>query len=464
MANVPLKSIKFPDLSDTYTIPQIANNLDTSGKSADSKVTGDAIAAAEAKVGTLSNLTTTAKTDAVAAINEVDADVADLRSASKNVETFGFNYEFQNGYLSQGNVIPIGYRVASKNIMMYDRNLIVTIADGFRLGCHHYNYSTEAYTTNAGWQTGKYFIPAFTKFRIEIARVTENTSETADINEFLSKVTFESATYDAIKTTTDNKLIQSFAHKGYALTAPECTAAAMIEAKRHGYTGAECDIQITSDGKYVIWHDVSLSKLGDSNPISDYTLAELQAMDFGSWKSPKYAGEKILTFEEFVILCKKLGLQILIDTKVEFSEAQITELSNMVNSYHMIDNAIWYINFNGGYLAKLKELYPRARIAWIGAATETFCSIVAQHVIPGVENSVCAIPSISDLTAEDVARAHSYGISAGCYTAIDVNGDTDSTINIAAFQSTLIAAADKGIDLIVSDVLRAKDAIDGNLL
>lgn len=40
MANVPLKSIKFPGLSDTYTVPQIDSTLTQQGKAADAKKTG----------------------------------------------------------------------------------------------------------------------------------------------------------------------------------------------------------------------------------------------------------------------------------------------------------------------------------------------------------------------------------------------------------------------------------------
>lgn len=43
MANVPLKSIKFPGLSDTYTVPQIDNTLATAGKAADAKAAGDVV-------------------------------------------------------------------------------------------------------------------------------------------------------------------------------------------------------------------------------------------------------------------------------------------------------------------------------------------------------------------------------------------------------------------------------------
>lgn len=43
MANVPLKSIKFPGLEDTYTVPQIDSTLTQSGQAADAKVVGDEI-------------------------------------------------------------------------------------------------------------------------------------------------------------------------------------------------------------------------------------------------------------------------------------------------------------------------------------------------------------------------------------------------------------------------------------
>lgn len=43
MANVALKSIKFPGLTDTYTVPQIDSTLAVTGKAADAKAVGDAL-------------------------------------------------------------------------------------------------------------------------------------------------------------------------------------------------------------------------------------------------------------------------------------------------------------------------------------------------------------------------------------------------------------------------------------
>ena len=41
MANIPLQSIKFPGLSNTYTSPQVDATLTTTGAAADAKAVGD---------------------------------------------------------------------------------------------------------------------------------------------------------------------------------------------------------------------------------------------------------------------------------------------------------------------------------------------------------------------------------------------------------------------------------------
>ena len=43
MATKPLKTIKFPGLEDTYTIPQVDATLTQTGQAADAKKTGDEI-------------------------------------------------------------------------------------------------------------------------------------------------------------------------------------------------------------------------------------------------------------------------------------------------------------------------------------------------------------------------------------------------------------------------------------
>ena len=53
MANKPLKSIKFPNLSNTYTVPEVDATLTGTGKAADAKKTGDEITAIKADLSEL---------------------------------------------------------------------------------------------------------------------------------------------------------------------------------------------------------------------------------------------------------------------------------------------------------------------------------------------------------------------------------------------------------------------------
>ena len=72
MANVPLKSIKFPGLDDTYTVPVVDSSLTQSGAAADAKVAGDKVGELKSAVGVLNELHTDDKNSIVGAINEVN--------------------------------------------------------------------------------------------------------------------------------------------------------------------------------------------------------------------------------------------------------------------------------------------------------------------------------------------------------------------------------------------------------
>lgn len=53
MANKPLKSIKFPGLADTYTVPEIDSTLAGAGKAADAKKVGDEITSVKADLSVM---------------------------------------------------------------------------------------------------------------------------------------------------------------------------------------------------------------------------------------------------------------------------------------------------------------------------------------------------------------------------------------------------------------------------
>ena len=89
------------------------------------------------------------------------------------------------------------------------------------------------------------------------------------------------------------------AHRGASADRPENTLAAFDEALRQGADGIELDLQLTRDGAVVVFHDWTLSKLGDEQRgIPALALEELKRLDAGAWFAPQHAGERVPTLAE----------------------------------------------------------------------------------------------------------------------------------------------------------------------
>ena len=95
----------------------------------------------------------------------------------------------------------------------------------------------------------------------------------------------------------------TIAHRGASGYAPENTRAAFERAIEMGADMVETDVQLTLDGELVLIHDDHVDRTSDAQgPVADYTLDELRQLDMGSWFGDGFAGERILTLEEFCTL------------------------------------------------------------------------------------------------------------------------------------------------------------------
>jgi glycerophosphoryl diester phosphodiesterase len=75
------------------------------------------------------------------------------------------------------------------------------------------------------------------------------------------------------------------AHRGASDEVPEHTAAAYEQALADGADGFEADVRLTADAHLVCVHDRRLERTSNGTGVlSTMTLAELEELDFGSWK------------------------------------------------------------------------------------------------------------------------------------------------------------------------------------
>ena len=119
------------------------------------------------------------------------------------------------------------------------------------------------------------------------------------------------------------------AHRGASAYAPEHSAEAYRLAIAQGADFVEQDLAVTKDGALVSIHDLTLERTTDVEQVfpdrsveekagdkvvrrwyvHDFTLAEIKRLDAGSYFGAKFAGTRILTFQESIDLVRgKAGL------------------------------------------------------------------------------------------------------------------------------------------------------------
>ncbi|SEN41323.1 glycerophosphoryl diester phosphodiesterase [Actinacidiphila rubida] len=75
------------------------------------------------------------------------------------------------------------------------------------------------------------------------------------------------------------------AHRGASEDVPEHTLAAYRKAIEDGADALECDVRLTADGELVCVHDRRVNRTSNGRgAVSSLELADLAALDFGSWK------------------------------------------------------------------------------------------------------------------------------------------------------------------------------------
>ncbi len=95
--------------------------------------------------------------------------------------------------------------------------------------------------------------------------------------------------------------VLAIAHRGASGHAPENTRAAFDLAIETGADMIETDVQVTRDGQLVLFHDDLVNRTSNGlGPLADHTLEELQVLDLGSWFGSTFAGQRIVTLDEFV--------------------------------------------------------------------------------------------------------------------------------------------------------------------
>lgn len=299
-----------------------------------------------------------------------------IETAKESITDIKHIFEFEFGDVNgSGQVVVSQRRMTTPTIQHYDYNIIIPKRNGYT-GCGIVTYSDA--TGSSPQFLGvvnslhDYLIKAGTYFRLIIYNPDNTQIVTGDkynnliYNDFhaysqpLSNSYIRSGNYK--DTYLYNKNVKSVCHRGASRTAPENTLPAFIVARKYGFEWVETDIAWTHDNVPVLLHDETINRTSNgTGNIADLDYDDIKNLDFGSWFSPSYAGTKIPTLEEFLALCRKIGLKARLDMNHSMNQSQYEEMCRLVIRYGMKNN----VEFNGYSVSSLeyiKDILPSATL------------------------------------------------------------------------------------------------------
>lgn len=153
------------------------------------------------------------------------------------------------------------------------------------------------------------------------------------------------------------------AHRGASHDAPENTLSAFRLAWEQGADGIEGDFYLSKDHQIVCIHDKTTGRTaGKDLPVAETPFAELRKLDVGSWKSPRYAGERIPTLAEVLAI---VPADKLFYVEIKCGPEIVPYLPAAFKASGLSAKQIRIICFQEEVIAACKQLLPEIKAYWL---------------------------------------------------------------------------------------------------
>jgi glycerophosphoryl diester phosphodiesterase len=184
--------------------------------------------------------------------------------------------------------------------------------------------------------------------------------------------------------------VEIVAHRGASHDAPENTLPAVKLGWEQNADAVEIDVFLSKDGKIVVIHDDDTGRTaGVKKRVDEQTLAELRALDAGSWKNARLAGTRIPTLEE-VLATVPAGKRLFVEIKC--GPEILPELQGVLDLSGKRGQVV-IISFGFDVVEQAKKRFPEVPVYWL-------------YHFSDEEKRTYGNPSLADL----IAKAKSVGL------------------------------------------------------
>lgn len=231
--------------------------------------------------------------------------------------------------------------------------------------------------------------------------------------------------------------VKMIAHRGVSGLERENTNPAFVAAGNRSYFGVETDVHKTADGRYIIIHDETTSRVTrgavninvEESPYDAVRDLVLPDKDGSTVRQDI----RVPLLGEYVHICKKYDKTCVLELKNAFSREEIREIIAIIREYGYLDKVI-FISFVLENCLTLRELLPQQPVQWLTEKelTEEQEEVLCSHRL-GLDSYYKV------LNRGVIDRLHAAGLEVNCWTVDDPQWAAD-----------LIAM---GVDYITSNIL-----------
>lgn len=206
-------------------------------------------------------------------------------------------------------------------------------------------------------------------------------------------------------------------HRGAAGYAPENTMVSFERGIALRADAIELDIHPTSDGELVVIHDPTLDRTTSGQGlVSAHTLAEIQALDAGSWFDPSFRDERVPTLVE-VLEWARGRTKVVIEIKQgPIFYPSIAELLAAALDRTGMRGEVLAISFDHLSVKRLKELAPDIPTGVLYAGRCVNPVALARDA-----GADALMPYWALLTKDEVDQAHAAGLFIGPWGGAEQN-------------------------------------------
>lgn len=276
---------------------------------------------------------------------------------NEGVETSILN----NLHFEQGGIDNVGInstyassaRIRTRNILLSGDNIYISLnnTDYPNASCEVFYYDVNGNFIEHNYWHNELYIEKGKYFRVLLTLDRTSTSASYNVNTTLNN------THISNQVNNNNGKVKLVSHQGNVVaTTNQCKIDGYIDAGKSGFTACEGDLRFTSDNIPVLCHDASFvdATSGQTIIIANNTLSQLKNCD--------YYGGKIATLEEVVIVCKKYGMELILDQILGgWTTTQYNNIFDIIYKYNFRDDVIFMSYYAEG-LKKVLSIDDKVRV------------------------------------------------------------------------------------------------------